>query len=212
MTKYPFVFRYELTGDQSGIYADSDRPNWGVGEESFAYKDCCLNVLDIATVFNTAFLRRTPPSCAVNNIRTQSQRNDGLRSCIPVDASYNFPRLDLRYEVSTGSRWYSPTRLGVNVELYNPEYFQLICGQLAEQYEQRQCFQPIYVNECLDTSSPIYHAPVAFWTGTYASRVAEGSVPARSAVWGFEPALFNPSMVRQAMEIILCDEWKLPRY
>jgi hypothetical protein len=30
-------------------------------------------------------------------------------------------------------------------------------------------------------------------------------------VWGFEPVFFNPSQVKQALNIILFDEWELPR-
>jgi hypothetical protein len=30
-------------------------------------------------------------------------------------------------------------------------------------------------------------------------------------VWGFEPIFFNPDEVKEALNLILFDEWKLPR-
>jgi len=38
-----------------------------------------------------------------------------------------------------------------------------------------------------------------------------GGVPARSAVWGFHPFYFNPDEVKAALDIVLFDEWKLPK-
>jgi hypothetical protein len=57
--------------------------------------------------------------------------------------------------------------------------------------------------------------PVAAWSSRYANvvpDVAAGvAVAARSAVWGFAPYYFEPAAVRQALEVILFDEWQLPR-
>ncbi len=84
-----------------------------------------------------------------------------------------------------------------------------MCDRYTE-YGTRSCFEPIYGNGCLNTSSKIYNAPVAFWTSVYADRVPDvGGVAARSAVWGFHPVYFNPNEVRTALEIVLFDEWKL---
>jgi len=184
----------------------------GIGDESYAYKDCCLNVLDIAFGQSRSGFRRLPTPCAVHNIRERSQRTEGLRECIPMDGTYAFPRLTLRPEVSSFGKWFHESRAGLNSDIYNPPYFQSICNHLAETFPPRDCFEPMYGLECLNTSSAIFGAPVAFWTGAHANRVpAGGGEAARSAVWGFQPVYFNPNQVREALAIILFDEWKLPR-
>ena len=38
-----------------------------------------------------------------------------------------------------------------------------------------------------------------------------GAVKARNAVWGFHPVYFEPDSVKKAIQIILHDEWKIPR-
>ena len=99
----------------------------------------------------------------------------------------------------------------MSTEIFNPPYFEF-CN-LAELRSPRGCFQPIYGNGCLNTTSSIYEAPVAFWTSVYEHvipEVKEGvPVQARSAVWGFEPFFFEPAQVRIALELILFDEWQL---
>jgi hypothetical protein len=59
----------------------------------------------------------------------------------------------------------------------------------------------------------LYDAAVAFWTTQHADRLAEaaGAVKARSAVWGFSPVFFQPDQVKAALQIILHDEWRIPR-
>ncbi len=128
-----------------------------------------------------------------------------------MDDTYTFPSLSLRREVSDPGRWYHESRLGLTTDIYNPPYFAALCNRLSEQNPPRGCFQPIYGLGCLNTSSVIYGAPVAFWSSTNASRVPPAGVAARSVVWGFEPVYFDPNDVKQAIEIILFDEWKLPR-
>jgi hypothetical protein len=200
---YPVIFRYELYGNQSGNHTGTG------GENSVAYNNCCLNVLDIAFIQNPNGVRHSPSACPVDRIRDRNRTTDGLRACVPIDES--FPRLTLRPEVSGLNLWYHESRRGLNCDLYNPPYFGTICNDLAETSPPRDCFQPMYGLECLNTSSAIFGAPVAFWSSRHASRIPPAGVPARSAVWGFEPVFFNPSQVKQAINIILFDEWKLPR-
>ena len=73
------------------------------------------------------------------------------------------------------------------------------------------CFIPIYGHGCLDTNSPLYGSPVAFWTDKYSHVLpdAAGGVAAPSVVLGFEPYYFEPVPMREALEIILFDVWKL---
>jgi len=210
-TRYPLIFRYEITGNQSGFYFDSQVGVSGIGDTSFAYDDYCLNVLDISFSTNPNGLRRTPADCSVDRIRDRNARTDGLRECIPADDTYAFPSLSLRPEVASAGRWYHESRLGLKTDIYNPPYFAGLCNRLSEQNPPRGCFQTIYGLGCLNTSSVIYGAPIAYWTSTHAGRVPPVGVPARSVVWGFEPVYFNPSEVKDAIEIILFDEWKLPR-
>ena len=95
-------------------------------------------------------------------------------------------------------------------EIYNPVYFGNLC-KFAEL--GRSCIQPIYSHGCLDKGSVIFGEPVAFWTSQFADKVPEipDGVSARSAVWGFEPYFFDEDEVKEALGIILFEEWKLPR-
>jgi len=209
---YPMIFRYELGGDQDGNYEDSDLGGWGVGEESFPYDDCCLNALDIGYVVSISSRRRSGVNnCPVDVVRTHNPRTDGLRHTTPVGIGLNFPTLNLRPETAGPGKWFAPERMGLNCDIYNPPYFGDICG-VAELFPQRSCFEPIWALGCLDAGSATYGAPVGFWTSTYADRVPEGGgIAARSAVWGFQPVYFNPAEVKAAMDVVLFDEWQLPR-
>ena len=218
---YPLIFRYELGGDQDGRY-DGEGNNvgkYGVGENSFAYAECCLNVIDIAYIDSPNSVRKPPnqPSpvgCPVNLLREHRGVNDGIRSCTPVDVTHKFPRLDLRPEVSTAGRFYAEQTLGLNSDLYNPRYFHrdTACKRTAEIVPRRDCFKPIYILRCRNLDSVVFGAPIAFWTTVFDRPIGSShTVPARSAVFGFHPVFFEPAQVRKAMQIILHDEWKLPR-
>ncbi len=207
--RFPFIFCYELLGDQDGTYDDQTAKC--VGENSFAYKEMCIDVLDIAYT-NWGILRQPgdPPKgngCGVTHLRTVDKKGDGLRVCIPHDL--NFPQLQLRPEVSGFGMAYAEDKSGLNDEIYNPPYFH--CGRFN--LGPRDCFEPIYGHGCLNAKSAIYDAPNAAWTSTYAhvAPAAGGTVKARSAVWGFEPVFFDTLQVRGALEYIVFEEWKLPR-
>ena len=229
---FPLIFRYELGSDQDGSYGDSNVGVKGVGEDSFSYADCCLNVLDIGYVASQKFLRKGNQGCPVNGIEgrpaPQSGRNDGLRVALPMDDSYEFPVLHLRPEVGGAGHWFSEDRFGLNCDVYNPAYFadvplgvsSGVCNAVAELVPRRECFKPIYGNGCYKDGSDesrlpkssIYNAPVAFWTTVYEDRIPDaGEIAARSAVWGFHPVFFNPAEVKAALDIILFDEWQLTR-
>lgn len=218
---YPIIFRYELGGDQDGRYTGPGNyvGKYGVGENSFAYAECCLNVLDIAYIASPNSVRRppnqpSPEGCPVNLLRDHRGVDDGVRSCTPVDVDHKFPRLDLRPEVSSSGRFYAEQTLGLNTDVYNPKYFHrdTACKKTGEIFPRRDCFKPIYSLRCRNPNSAIYGAPIAFWTTVFEdSIVGDGAVPARSAVFGFHPVFFEPSQVRKALQIILHDEWKLPR-
>lgn len=220
---YPLIFRYELAGDQEdGIYGGQDVGVRGIGEDSFAYAECCLNVLDIAYLQNPNQIRLPtnqfgPASCPVDDLRDHDGRTDGLRTALPLDAKTGggFPNLTLRAQVASDpTRFYHETKLGLDCDIYNPLYFAEMtpCGIQAELQPPRGCIEPIYGNGCLNQASNIYGAAVAFWTSQFAAVIPDaGGVAARSAVWGFHPVYFNPAEVKQALEIILFDEWLLPR-
>jgi hypothetical protein len=207
--RFPFIFQYELRGDQDGNYDNQiDNP---VGDRSFAYRDMCLDVMDIAYT-NWNLLRRPGAQengCGVTHLRVVDKRIDGLRECLPLDE--NFPLLTLRPECSSFGKAYAEDKAGLNDEIYNPPYFR--CGQLN--LGPRDCFEPIYGHGCLNQSSSIYNAPNAAWSLTFAHvdpDVDIGvSTPARSAVWGFEPAYFDTTQTREALEYIIFEEWLLPR-
>ena len=53
---------------------------------------------------------------------------------------------------------------------------------------------------------------LSLFASAFADVVPEivGGVAARSVLWGFEPFYMDTLAVRQALEKILFDEWKLP--
>jgi hypothetical protein len=205
--RYPLIFQYELLADQDGNYEDQiDNP---VGDNSFAYKEMCIDVLDIACTSWDLLRKPDDNGCGVTHQRTVDCRRDGLRQCLPIDM--NFPQLELRDEVTGFGHAYAEDRKGLNDELYNPPYFR--CGQLD--LGPRDCFEPIYGHGCLNTNSAIYNAPNAAWSSTFAHVVPEVvagvAVAARSVIWGFEPVFMDTVQVRGALEYIVFEEWQLPR-
>lgn len=221
---FPLIFRYELSGDQDGSYDDSNVGEQGIAEQSFSYQDCCVNVLDIAYIAIRNAIRRSGNQvCPINQIRPVPQKgvDDGLRVALPVDDKYVFPTLTLRDEVTQPGFRFAPGVNGLNCDIYNPVYFASVlkggtsqgtCNEVAELVPPRDCFKPIYGNGCLNQNSKVYNAPVAFWTTRFEDQIPDaGGVGARSAVMGFHPFYFKPAEVKQAIEIILFDEWKLPR-
>lgn len=208
--RYPFIFKYELEGNQSGNYSDQVQAGNPVGDKSFAYQEACVNVLDIAYPGYSEIRNTFENGCGVEQVRTIDREMEGLREAMPIDP--NFPTLELRPEVAGAGKTYAPDRAGLNDELYNPPYFAS-CGA-AELRNRRDCFDPVYGHGCLNEDSPIYNAPIAFWSSTYGDVVAEepdDAVPARSFFMGVEPFFFRPDQVSGMMEAILFDEWQLPR-
>jgi len=202
---YPLIFRYELRGDQTYPYQGQEVGVRGFGDESFAYNECCLNVVDEAYTYRIN-LRRT---CPVTNVRDFSGQYDGLRGCLPLDGTYAFPKLELRPEAADVGKWFAPERIGYPTDIFNPSYF-MDC-EYAELNPPRDCFQPMYGLDCLNHDSAVYRAPVAFWTSRFANIADPNGVAARSAVFGFPLVFIKPEQAKAAMDIILFDEWKLPR-
>jgi hypothetical protein len=200
--KFPFIFLYELGGKQDGTCADP------IGENAFACREACLDVLDIAYTSYDVLRTAGENGCGVTNVRGVRPREDGLRKAMPLDLS--FPALTLRPEVAGFGKHFAPDSRGLNNEIYNPAYFTCCSADLGLQ----DCVEPIYGHGCLDTGSPLYGSPVAVWTSRHAGVVPNASsgvaVAARSAILGFEPYYFEPAAVREALEVILFDEWKLP--
>jgi len=217
---YPIIFRYELDGDQELPYSSSDGNIVGVrgvGEDSFAYAECCLNVLDISKIQSPLAVRNpNTTSCPVHLLRDHDIRTDGLREAIPAPVD-SFPTLTLRPEAaSNSSKFYHESKAGLVNEIYNPRYFFIDVPQCRGVVEfvaaPRGCIAPIYNHGCLNTSSKIYNQMIAFWSLVYENRIPDsGGIAARSAVWGFDPVFFNPSEVQGALDIILYDEWELDR-
>ena len=217
---FPMIFRYELGGDQDGTYTGTgnDVGVRGVGEDSFSYSECCLNVLDQAYLANSNQFRRKgvgEQRCHNNLLRDRDRVKDGMRAALPIDVTTGggFPQLDLDSVVTAAGQFYES--VGLEVDLYNPEYFPTMtpCLEVSETIPPRSCFQPIYGNGCNNTLSLVYNAPVAFWTTVFENRVPDvsGAVGARSAIWGFHPVYFDRFQVKQAIDILVHTEWQLER-
>jgi hypothetical protein len=216
--RFPIIFLYELEGKQDGA-PNQDVP---VGDLSFAYRELCLETLDLCVVTSQKIRNLQTLYCLNESVRphgdpTTGQREDTMREARSKDP--NFPTVSLRIEAAGPGKWYDPAGgQGLGAEIYNPEYFRSGSGSPAScQYVPavpRSCFQPIYGLGCNDTLEPTYDQPIAFWTSAYANHVADvpGAVGARSVVFGFEPAFIAPSEFRPGMDYILFNEWKLPRH
>jgi hypothetical protein len=205
--RYPIIFRYELEGAQTA----TPNPEDVVGDESFGYRDLCLETLDFALMTNQRRRNNTLycPVVASRRPNAGSLRDDTMREAIPLDP--DFPLLMLRQEAAGPTGFYNETQRGLDVEVYNPRYFGQACN--VTPVLPRGCFEPIYGVGCFDTTEPTYNQPVAFWTSYYADRAgdAPGAIGARSAVFGFAPVFFDPPSVKLAIEHIMFDEWQLPR-
>jgi hypothetical protein len=206
---------YETEDPQTGTPDVSNPP----GTHGFAYQDLCLEAIDygyLPTVRarlpgSGANRRYCPVSPVYRQPGTASTRDDTMRGAEPFDAA--FPALSLRPEVASPGKVFAPDVQGLDVEVYNPSYFR---NNAACQWvpSPRPCFEPIYGLVCRDTAERTYLQPVAFWTSVYANVVAQdipNAVAARSAVFGFPPVYFDPGQMKEALDVILFDEWQLPR-
>lgn len=217
--RWPMIPVLELEPGNTQIGSpDPDDLTNPPGDQSFSYRELCIDVIDYGFLTNqrsratgTGSNRRY---CGITGWRTpnaQSRRDDGMRTGIPADP--NFPAISLRPEAAGTGRLFAPTSQAIDVEVYNPAYFR---QGAACQYvvAPRPCFEPIYLLGCLDTAERTYQQPIAFWSSSYADVVADdipGAVAARSAVFGFPPVYFNPGEIKPAIEYIIFDEWQLPR-
>jgi hypothetical protein len=218
VVRYPIIYKYDL---DLRAYSQEDVPTPEMvadpsGDLSFTYNELCLETIeyaltDVLVQRGGAFhcpnwAERWVP--VTGEEKTEYLRTRTLRAAIPLDAT--FPRLELRPETAAPGRAHGPEVKGLDVEVYNPNYFFPICPSVQG---RRSCFEPIYGLECFETSEVTYGEPVAFWTTVFAHIQAEapGTIPARSAVFGFPPVYFKPDQARVAIERILFDEWQLPR-
>ena len=213
--RFPVIWLYDLEGKQNAV----DLTDPLVGDLSFAYRELCLETMDYSLQKTTLWRRHAGQNrdvCPVSNVRhaANAEREDTMRELLPLDPA--FPAMALRPEAAGVGQWYQESTRGFDVEVYNPFYFQRSSGQPGScQYvaSPRPCFQPIYGLGCLDHLEATYNQPIAFWTSTFADRIADvpGAVGARSVVLGFPPVFFSEEDFKPAMDHILFDEWKLPR-
>jgi len=216
--RIPIMLLYELEGRQDRAPVT----NAPIGDRSFNYRELCVDVLDYARMSFQRRRRKPEEVCDILGLRTftadtENPRVHTLRSASPLDDvgailddEFVWPQLDLNIECSGPGKFYNESKIGHDVEIYNPQYFFDKCPYVKG---SRGCFQPIYSLECLDATENTYHQPVAFWTSAYADRVSEaaGAIAARSVVWGFSPVYFEESAVKQAIDNVIFGEWKLEK-
>jgi hypothetical protein len=216
--KFPLIWKYDVNLVQGG---QDDPPTPDMirdppGDECTAYLNFCLETMDIA-VTEYRLRRSNNLVCSVAGIGQrfippgdypEYKRTRSMRAAIPLDPS--FPRLELRPETAGPGKAHAPDKQGLNVEVYNPQYFFDDCRYVQG---SRDCFEPVYGLECLCESEATFTQPIAFWTSAHADAQAKvpGAIPARSIVFGFQPVLCDTSAVREAIEHVLFDEWQLPR-
>jgi hypothetical protein len=191
--RFPLVYKYELGGDQDGVYFD--QLGDFVGDESFPFRDLCLNAVDYTNPFTPLVRDEFENGCGRE---TERGEDEFLRRATPIDMS--FSRLNLRPEAAGTGRYYEAR--GLEAELYNPLYFES-CS-FAE-YGLRSCFEPIYGLGAVDGFVLTHGSPVAFWTS------ASAAGGPRSAVFGVPLVYFEPAEAKAAIEHILFDEWGMAR-
>jgi len=216
--RYPIIWKYEvdLVRHTQKNPPTPEMVEDPPGDQCLAYLDMCVETMDIA-VSDFRFRRDGDIICSVARIDQrfippgdyiEYRRTRSMRAAVPLDL--NFPRLDLRPETAGPGRAHAPEKLGLETEVYNPQYFFDDCLYTQA---SRNCFEPVYGLECLYTEEPTFMQPVAFWTSTHAEVLAEapGAVMARSILIGFQPVLCDTTDVRTALEHVFFDEWHLPR-
>jgi hypothetical protein len=215
--KYPIIWKYEidLVRHRQTEPPSPEMVENPPGDQTHAYLDLCLETMDIA-VTDYRVRRDGDVICGVAG-RDQRyippgnfpeyERTRSMRAAAPLDL--NFPRLDLRPETAGPGKAHAPEKKGLNVEVYNPQYFFDDCLYTQA---SRDCFEPIYGLDCFFTDEPTFMQPVGFWTSTFADIQAEapGAIPARSVVFGFQPVLCDTTAIRTALEYIFFEEWHLP--
>lgn len=193
--RFPLVYKYELEGDQDGNYIDQNLAGEFVGDESFPYRDLCVNVVDYTNPYEPTTRTEADNLCGRDFDR---EIDEALRQATSIDPG--FPLLTLRPEVAGPGRGYAEG--GLLSELYNPDYFNL-CP--FSEYTTRTCFEPIYGVGAVDPLAVTQGSPAAFWTS------ASPTASVRSAVFGVPLVFFEPAQAKEAVERIVFDEWGMAR-
>lgn len=199
--RFPLIVLYESAGDQDGTYGSGR-----IGENSYLYRDYCLEVLDVA--FSNASYRRD--FCRVLK---RFPPVDGMRTVLRSDTrdygGYSFPSSIEFNSIVTRPGFYYEIN-GYGSEVYNPRYFGS-CDTALIKYPRnpRSCLQPIFEQRTASPTSIINNAMVGYWTSTFAEIQPKQGIPARSAVWGFEPYYFQQGPIKQSLDVILFGEWQL---
>ncbi len=199
--KFPLILLYESGGDQDGSYRDGP-----IGSTSFAYNEFCLDVLDVSA----SAVQYRSDFCPVGR---RSIEEDGMKVAIRDDYNdyngYQFPdSIPLDPIVTQPGYFYE--NVGYSTELYNPRYFACDTALITYKKRPRSCMQPMFRQMTMNPNSVVDNTIVATWTSTYADVVPPNGIPARSALWGFEPYYFDHDKIKQALDVILFGEWQLP--
>jgi hypothetical protein len=216
--RYPIIWKYEidLTVHSQTRPPTADMVENPPGDQTLAYLDMCVETMDLS-VQEFRLRRGVDLVCAVSGVNqryippgdyNEYRRTRSMRAAVPLDL--DFPRLDLRPETAGPGRAHAPDKTGLETEVYNPKYFFDDCRHTQA---SRDCFEPVYGLECFYTEEPTFMQPIAFWTSTYDTVLAEapGAVSARSILIGFQPVLCDTTDIRAALEHVFFDEWRLPR-
>jgi hypothetical protein len=199
--QFPLIVLYESGGDQDGSYREGP-----IGETSFTYNEACIDVLDISYVpkaYRRDFCRVSKRFPATDGMRqiTRDDMNDYGGYTFPTDISFSplVTRPGYYYQVD-----------GFPTEVYNPRYI-VSCDTALMTYGRtpRDCIQPIFRQVTGSPSSVVNNGVVAYWTSTFAHVQPKQGIPARSAIWGFEPYYFDKAKMKQALGVVLFGEWQL---
>ena len=173
------------------------------GENTMAYRDFCVTVLDKAEAM---FPRLDLGS---RDIDLDAMRYAYLDDSDPYIAGIEgLPhRLELWEQVTRPGMFFDPQERGFKfVEYYDPEYYMRYIGKSSQ-----SCYRPMYRATTMYSNSLVYNAAVAFWHTRYADVQASppGCIGAPSVHIGFPLWFFNRSQA-DSLATAIFKVWQLP--
>ena len=183
------------------VFGPSDGCENTTGEQTMAWKDMCVTVLDkIEGVFQTWVPRRLPERDAMHHAVLDG--SDPLVASIEGLPS----RLDLWEMVTRPGHFFDPSIRGFHyVELYDTDYYMSMVGRTSQ-----PCFHPMYRSVTMNTKSMLNDQAVAFWHSRYAHLSGcAGCVAAPSVHFGFPLWFFDRSQCDSLASAIF-RTWGIP--
>ncbi len=199
--RYPLILLYESGGDQDGSYREGP-----IGATAFPYKEFCIDALDVAYTSSAYRVEFCP-------VDKRFPRLDGADEIVGVDTQsyngYTLPASVPMHSMVTQPGFFFE-KDGYYTEIYNPGYLSF-CDTAVVTYPRRprHCMEPMFRQTTKSPGSVVDNGVVGLWSSVFADVIPLNGIPARSALWGFEPYFFDHGKMKQALNVVLFGEWQL---